>query len=250
MRDGACHPRRDAVCPAGSVSQMLGPHGTKSFSREAPGTAHSSTLLPHMEGQGRTQVALAGDPHWPHRVLGTGAQGGGSGEMGPSEQKCHFTFLGRAGSKQMEAPGAGCRHSSAPPAPDLLPGGGGGEPAPAVPSTHIGHLPTHIPNSKSPTIRANQSPIPPHPSPAWCPHPDPPPEHNTLLPSPPPLQPICSPAPRLAAPCPWAEARGPGDGESRAHLSVGLSPIFPGASFCGSRSCQMKGLEPLPQQRR
>lgn len=130
MRDGACHPRRDAVCPAGSVSQMLGPHGTKSFSREAPGTAHSSTLLPHMEGQGRTQVALAGDPHWPHRVLGTGAQGGGSGEMGPSEQKCHFTFLGRAGSKQMEAPGAGCRHSSAPPAPDLLPGGGGGRASP------------------------------------------------------------------------------------------------------------------------
>lgn len=127
--------------------------------------------------------------------------------------------------------------------------GWGGEPAPAVPSTHIGHLPTHIPNAKSPTIRANQSPIPPHPSPAWCPHPDPPPEHNTLLPSPPPLQPICSPAPRLAAPCPWAEARGPGDGESRAHLSVGLSPIFPGASFCGSRSCQMKGLESLPQQR-
>lgn len=225
MRDGACHPRRDAVCPAGSVSQMLGPHGTKSFSREAPGTAHSSTLLPHMEGQGRTQVALAGDPHWPHRVLGTGAQGGGSGEMGPSEQKCHFTFLGRAGSKQMEAPGAGCRHSSAPPAPDLLPGGGG-EPAPAVPSTHIGHLPTHIPNAKSPTIRANQSPIPPHPSPAWCPHPDPPPEHNTLLPSPPPL---CSPSapqpPGSPLPAHGQKHVGPAMGKA-GHISAWASRLF------------------------
>lgn len=164
--------------------------------------------------------------------------------MAPGEQKCHFTFLGRAGSKQMEAPGAGCRHSSAPPAPDLLPGG---EPAPAVTPTHIGHLPTHVPNTKSPAIRANQSPLPTHPSLAWCPHPDPALVRCTPLPSPP--QPICSPAQWLTAPCPWAEARGPGDGESRAHLSVGLSPIFPGASFCGSRTCQMKGLEPVPLQR-
>lgn len=37
--------------------------------------------------------------------------------------------------------------------------------------------------------------------------------------------------PQLAGPCPRAAARGPGGGKSRAHLSVGLSPIFPGTSF-------------------
>lgn len=48
MRDGACHPCGNAVCTTGSVSPVLGPHGTKGFSHRAPGTALSPTLLPHM----------------------------------------------------------------------------------------------------------------------------------------------------------------------------------------------------------
>lgn len=71
-----------------------------------------------------------------------------------------------------------------------------------------------------------------------------------------PTQPICSsshspPAPRVprpACPCPRAVARGLSNGKSRAHLSVGLLPIFPG-TFCRSKSHHMKKFKLVPQQR-